>query len=441
MDDIASLITQQGEIARRRKLLEAMQGQNLQTPITGGGKGYGIGQALAKVATAYLLSKQGKELAGEEQANREGYTQALQGGIGDYLATRDGRPAQELPGPTEDGGPLMSPETKANPREAIVRAMASQMPELQAIGKADFAGLAKQQINPMDLLKLDGYDPNSKVAAALGGGVGALKGKREFKDANGQIFVIGDDGQPVLSVDARDKFGPTKNINGEAVQFAEGTGKAHQVATRPAQTNVSLNPTLKGEDAFASTLGKDLAGEFKAARDSALQGYNTKATLTQLKEMESKGVFSGPTANIAMTLSGFAQTLGIPVDGAKLANTQAYQQQVAKKIADVLTSGGGIGRSMTDADRKAFEQSLPTLLLSPQGRQYVYNQMDRDADIAINRHKALQERLSKNPQYAQWAGMLTLNPVDDAPGIGVSPPTAPATNTGSSSPKTTVSNW
>ena len=59
MDDIASIITQQGEIARRRKLLEAMQGQNMQSGIVGSHRGAAIGQALAKVATADDAGKAG----------------------------------------------------------------------------------------------------------------------------------------------------------------------------------------------------------------------------------------------------------------------------------------------------------------------------------------------------------------------------------------------
>lgn len=441
MDDIASIVTQQGELARRRKLLEAMQGQNMGTQIQGGGRGNAIGQALAKVATAYLLAQGGEKLAGEETANREQYQGALQNELGQYLDKRDGSGQMYLPGvpSVNQGTPnqtaavpasVMPAFKSANPREAIVRAMTSQLPEMQAVGRADFAGLAKQQINPLDLLKLEGYDPKSKVVAALSGDASKLTGKREVHTAGDQIVDITQGRDPSVLFDAREKYGPDERVNGEVIQRALGTGKAHQVANRPASTNVSLNPTIKGEDAFASQLGKDVAGEIKVARDAALQGYNTKATLTQLRAMEEKGIFSGPTANVATVVSNFANTLGIPVDSAKLANTQAYQQQIAKKIADVLTAGGGVGRSMTDEDRKAFMESLPTLLLSPQGRQYVFNQMDRDANIAIQRHKSMQERLNSNPQYKNWAGMLTINPIDDAPGLGVAPPQGAAVNQG-----------
>lgn len=433
MDDIADIIAQQGEIARRRKLLEAMQGQNMQTGIVGSNRGAAIGQALSKIATAYLLNQQGQGLTQEEAANRQAYSTGLQGALQSHLDMREGRPGQTFS--TEEArnllendiapGPKAEP-VKADPRRAAISAMASQYPELQTIGKTEYAGLQKEQINPLDLLKLEGFDAKSKVAAALGGGVGALEGKREYKDANGQIYVIGPDGQPKLAVDARGKYGPTQTINGEAVQFEEGTGKAHQVATRPAQTNVSLNPTIKGEDAFASALGKDVAGEIKAARDQALTGYNTMSTLKQLQQLEKQGVFSGPVANLATSINAIAQTVGIPVDEAKLANSQAYQQQLAQQVAKVLTMGGGVGRSMTDEDRKAFEKSLPQLLLSPAGRSYVYKQMERDANIAIQRHQSMQARLNSNPQYKQWAGMLTINPVDEAPGLGVSPPTGPA---------------
>lgn len=433
MDDIASIIAQQGEIARRRKLLEAMQGQNMQTQIQGGNRGYSIGQALAKVASAYLQGKAGNELAQQEAANRQAYSTSLQNALQQHLDVREGRPGETFS--TEEArnllendvapGPKAEP-IKADPRRAAITAIASQFPEMQALGKAEYAGIGKEQMTMKDWLGFaDKYDPQSVIAAQQAGDPRLLRPKKEFKEANGQIYNVTGD-QPALAVDARGRFGPTQTINGEAVQFEEGTGKAHQVATRPAQTNVSLSPTIKGEDAFASQLGKDIAGEVKAAREQALSGYNTMSSLKQLKQLDAQGVFTGPTANVATAVNALAQTFGVPVDEAKLANSQAYQQQLAQQISKVLTMGGGVGRSMTDEDRKAFEKSLPQLLLSPQGRQYVFNQMERDANIAIQRHKSVQQRLITNPVYKDFAGMLTINPVDDAPGLGVMPPTGEA---------------
>lgn len=429
MDDIASIITQQGEIARRRKLLEAMQGQNMQSGIVGSHRGAAIGQALAKVATAYMLGKQGEGLAQEETGNRGQYQQALQGELHNYLNTRDGAPSVPMDGPTQDGSQLMSLPVKGNPREAIVQAMASQFPELQNIGKADFATLRKDVMSAKDLAGLaEKFTPDSIAQYQQTGNPSVLRLVPKQHVVNNTLVNASQygDGTPSELGYYGDKYGPDEKVNGEVIQREMRSGKAHQVANRPAQTNVSLSPTIKGEDAFASQLGKDIAGEVKVAREQALAGYNTMSSLKQLKQLDAQGVFAGPTANVATAVNALAQTFGVPVDEAKLANSQAYQQQLAQQISKVLTMGGGVGRSMTDEDRKAFEKSLPQLLLSPQGRQYVFNQMERDANIAIQRHKSIQQRLITNPVYKDFAGMLTINPVDDAPGLGVMPPTGEA---------------
>lgn len=394
MDDIASLITQQGEIARRRRLLEASQGQNMQTPIQG--SGWGIGQALAKVATAYMLGKQGKELAGEEQANRQGYTDALQGGLNDYLTTRDGSGPTVLPaipGDANQNPTVLSPVTKANPREAIVRAMASQMPELQAIGKADFAGLTKQQINPLDLLKLEGYDPKSKVVAALSNDPSKLTGKREIKDANGQIFTIGDDGTPKLAVDARDKFGPAQTVNGEAVQFAEGTNKAHQIATRPPQTNI-LPPSQKvGLEELFRKYGGSVADMAKTAQESLrLQG-----ALAQLGTLDANGTYSGPAANAAVWVNSLANAAGIPIDQKKLANSENYNSVAAEAAQRLIGQFGG-NRGVTKEEAEQIKTITPQLATSPAARAQLSVILSNSAKRSIDTFKAAQSNFVKAVQ-------------------------------------------
>lgn len=375
MNDISDIIVQQGELARRRKLMEAMQAQNMGTQIQGGGRGNAIGQALAKVATAYLLGQQGNRLAQEETANRTQYQQGLQGELDSYMATRDGQAPQEMPGPMPDGvSPLMSPGTRGNPREAVIRAMASQYPELQAIGKADFSGLRKEQMSTKDWLGFaDKYDPESVIAAQQAGDPRLLKPKNEFKEANGQIFNVTGP-KPQAVVDARGRFGPTVNVNGEAVQFEEGTNKAHQVANRPANGGTTI---VKAANAG---LGEWAKLATQSVNEMANQARNSRKVLDQLTTMgklSSAGTFNGPTANPAVWLGQLMNTVGVPMTPetqAALNNSQTFGNVAAELWLSSMNAAGG-ARGLVKEESERIANNLPALVQTPEGRKQIISVM------------------------------------------------------------------
>lgn len=110
----------------------------------------GVGQALAKLATAYVLRNGGKNLDAETATNRDQYNSELGGALNGYLAQREGTPGESMS--TEQADQLLNQDqdvqladpVKGNPRAAILSAMASKFPELQQIGKAEFAQLGKK---------------------------------------------------------------------------------------------------------------------------------------------------------------------------------------------------------------------------------------------------------------------------------------------------------
>ena len=422
-------------LARRQKLLEAMQARAMNPQITGS-KGYAIGQLLANLGTSYILKKGGEKEKEKVMENEAARSASLSQNLGAYMDMRQGRAGDTMDAEQvqnlmqNDVAPQLNEPIQANPREAVIRAMASQHPELQAIGKMDLAAQlsAGKKVDYKDHSTQDG----SIVRVYDSGDVKQLGTfAKPVEKWTESYMKQGADGRPIM------------------VQRNLATGKEEAVDKAPritATANSSSNSIVpKGETEFSKALGKDVAEEYKQARQTAQQAYKAKSFIGQMEKLEQSGIFTGPTANIATTLGAVGQTLGIPVDTAKLANSQAFQQQFAAQVANVLTMGGGIGRSMTDADRKAFEQSLPTMLMSPQGRARVYQMINGQADQDISRAKSFQESLNSNPVYKDSAGMLTLNPVDSSPiGLpgGVLPPGAkPVSGTpaGGASPR--VKNW
>lgn len=86
-------------------------------------------------------------LAKDSATHQQRYQGQLGGELNSYLAKMQGAPSQPAAsynGSAEGIGPPTE-AVAANPREAIVRAMTSQLPEMQAMGKTQMAGLGKPQ--------------------------------------------------------------------------------------------------------------------------------------------------------------------------------------------------------------------------------------------------------------------------------------------------------
>ena len=77
-------------LARRQKLLEAMQARVMNPQITGS-KGYAIGQLLANLGTSYILEKgEGKEKE-KIRENEAARSASLSQNLGAYMDMRQGR--------------------------------------------------------------------------------------------------------------------------------------------------------------------------------------------------------------------------------------------------------------------------------------------------------------------------------------------------------------
>jgi hypothetical protein len=408
MDDIADLITQQGEIARRRKLLEAMQGQNMQTSVQGSSKGYSIGQALAKVATAYMLGRQGDDLAGQERSNRESYTDALQSGLQSYLNTRDGVPAQEMPGPMPDGkSVLMSPAVAANPREAIVRAMASQMPELQAIGKADFAGLAKNAMSQNDWLKLaDQYDPQSVVRAQQANDPRLLQPKKHVQVVNNQaVDFSGTTPQPLF--DGRDRFGPVgpqgKDRNGDNLigQVVQGTG---EVRWGPQGQTINVGDT-------ADKIAMNQSGEvLKNAREQVLDAQQGLSESRRLMALASDpSIASGFTAGPEGMFQAIAAKLKLDPKNAAAA-TQALVSGIA---AQTLEASKELKGSISEKEKPFLEQARAgQIQYTPEALQYLAG-----LSMAVN-HNRLLNAVQQHSSAASIPGGDLISKLHPLPALG-----------------------
>lgn len=429
------------ELQRRRALLAQMQQQSMQQPIQGP---QGLAQLATKLATAYILGQKEKGLAGQERQYADQYQSALQGEMGQYMDRMQGQSAVKQFGATPEAeSTQVAAAVAPNPQEAVTQAMLSRLPEMQKIGAAGMAQIGKSTLTPKDILGLPGFEAGSRVNAANALDPSLLKPEKKFITAADQIFDTSGD-KPTVAADARMTFNTPEKIGGDLYQTeARPGGQARKLDNAP-KVSLGVNPTIingKGETAFVQEFGKNQAEAFKEAGKQAEMGYAAKSMVAQLQKLEQGEVFNTPVPNAAIRMGQFAQAVGLPVDKGKLANSEAYQQQIAKRVAEILTSGAGVGRSMTNEDREAFMRSLPELLSSPQGRQQVYAQLLSGADTAIKRHASMQEAWMQSPLMKDYEGILKLNTIDQNPGPGVLSPQVPAVPASPASAKPIVKGW
>ena len=132
------LNTQEQDLSRRKAVIDAMAARGAQ-PNLGDDLRKAFGQAPRGQAELEAFAKDHETYQARQQAQ-------MQAELGQYLDRRQGTPSR--PAAPDDSGTSWGPDAPAvaaNPREAVVRAMTSRLPEMQAIGKADMAAINKPQ--------------------------------------------------------------------------------------------------------------------------------------------------------------------------------------------------------------------------------------------------------------------------------------------------------
>lgn len=364
------VIGQGEDIVRRRKLLQAMQQQSMETPITGN---TGLGQMLAKLATAYVTSKGQDKLREDDATNRAAYGTQLRGETNNYLDTMQGKAGQQMDTQQvaallqRDQAPQLADPIKANPREAIVRAMTSQLPEMQALGKAGLSNMGKQAISPLDLLKLEGMSPASRVKAALSGNLGDLSGKESVHTVGDRLVRLPSEGAPQVAGDYRAQYAEPGQVGTDPTtgrpmlgQKELGTG---EVKFAPQGTNVNID--TQGNKFALEQTGKVLEQARAGIMGADQQRQSAERIYNLSKDPQ---VLQGFGAGVLNGIGGLAAKLGMmgPEGPAK---TQALLTEMA---GNTLQRGTEMKGSFSDKDVAFLKQvSAGSIDLTPEAIQEV----------------------------------------------------------------------
>ena len=388
-------------LKRRQALYDALRARAMQTPqpVTVGGMGAAPSplSALASVLSMYTASKGDEQIQADRKALGQQRVEELRKGMEAYYKTSQDQWIDPAGG--EAGPPQF---VKGDRRKAIFDALASQHPMLQKLAMSQLEAEGKGALTAKDLLP---YASREGIAGMVNGGLGAFKPKKDIGEVGGIVY----DKDNLQAVELGGPKPTQRVVNGDLYELNPSTGQWKKLDNAPKvsnTTNVSLSPVIKGESKFMEGIGTAAAQDAIQAKQAKVHGQRTIQSMNKLEQLDRQGVFSGPTANLAMTIGSLADGLGVPVDKAKLANSQAYQGELMGQLSNQLT--GSLARSTTDKDMEILKAPLPQLLNSPEGRAALRRQAKAKATEQIQYADQVQANLAQ--QYPEAGRLFEITP-------------------------------
>lgn len=381
---------QQAEaIKRRQALLAALGKQSQEAPIVGN---TGLGQALAKIGTAYFEDKGNKQAETELRDNSRASQADLSAQLKDYMQRQSGTPAtpdQPMGPPTEEGQYSVQPgmpAVPADPKSAVYAALASQHPEMKAIGSAGFKEMMPKIIE----------SGGRVVQTSLGGPTKVLlPAKPEV--INNQAVTFDENNTPTIKGDYRDKYTPVQSLatgpNGQPIMgaTAEGTGKP---VFAPQGTNVRVDLGQTANKAFADKIGEGRASEIMKSFEVAKDLPQKLSTLDEAAGQLAAGIKSGLPAEVALTLAKAGKALGLGDVDPTIANTETFRAKMASSVLDILK----VLRPASDKDVQYAEKAAGgQITLDPETLSRLVDSARAASWNALHSHGKLIDRNREAP--------------------------------------------
>ena len=304
------LQTQASDLERRKAIIDALQANAM--------KGTSLGDTVRGLFGA--SPRDGKAEMALFARDSALHQQRYQGQMGQelsaYMDKMQGAP-ERPPSPDYSGqavGPAV-PAQAPNPREAIVRAMTSQLPEMQAMGKASMSAFGK---------------PREMKEHVIGN-------QLVVSDGQGGAKVAG-------TFNKADWVDEDRVINGQQVP-GQRNKQDNQWMPRSAQQGTTVNLDTKGAGKL-----QDVA--LKAMEDSRGQVITAQRQLDAAQRVlalsEDPEVMTGFGANAVTGIAALGAKLGLNGPGG-VAKTQALMTDLSQKTLD---AGQQMKGSFSDSDIK-----------------------------------------------------------------------------------------
>lgn len=328
------LEAQSQEIQRKRKLAEALYAQTLQgnpgKMVGGHYVGGGVMNAVDPIARALIGNYATSQADQQQKAYGDEYSKQLGEGVDKYLTTRDGAPGETLDTAGADAlmnqnqNPTLQEPVAADPRRAVVEAMTSRIPELQAVGKTELAGL----------LRKPGADYKEHLTQ---------DGTLVRTTADGKVVNMGNFAKP------QDKYSAPYTIKGAdgkdlLVRRNETNGKVESIGGGGTTVNVGD----KVDTEFGKAVSKKRAEQLEKSYESATAASKGLEAISNAADDLDAGIKSGAPAKITLAIAKWGKALGLSDDPA-IINTEAYRANMARETFQLIKNlGSGTAISNTD---------------------------------------------------------------------------------------------
>lgn len=379
--------TEQERLRRMMKIAEALQMSGMTpdggTEFTPGPYSYAVKKSplepLAKIAQAYMGTKQVKNITDEQRELGQRYAADLRQGMEKFFNTSQGgitnSAGTDAPSQWYDDVAVQ----KADPRKAVIEALGSNHPVLRQLGMLQMEKMGKDGLTAKDVLP---YADPASIPSMVTGGVAGFKPKKNIGEVGGVVY----DKDTMQVLELKGGYDPKQviEINKDTYQVNPSTRKLEKMDNAPKITNNVGGATVinkgqaKGAETVFSERGKTVEELNKIARNA--QGM--KQSLSEMKALDSQGIFSNVTSGPATFLSNLGQIAGVPVDVNKLSNTEAYNSQAKDLWQGMIAKYGG-NRNVTQTEATELKQLVPQATHSPEARQKLYSILERIADRQI----------------------------------------------------------
>lgn len=384
--------TEADAIKRKQAIADALQQsalQPLQLPTQPGVKLSGV-NVLAKLLEGYVAGKKSDEAKADRTALSQRYGDELKSGMEQYYKTMQGyeTPSMVL-APNEDGSPQMV-KVPGDRKKAIFDALASNHPVLRDLAMQQLKEEGKNTLTPKDLLTI--ATPESVLANP--NNTSGWKPKRELKAvAPGEVLLDSSGNFATPGNPSGVAPWTTTNIGGDLYQrSATGLKKLDNAP----KVNVNANPVIMGQRAGTQEYFKNAAQQVGDMGKQANASQQLLHTLNTLEQLHKAGINSNITSGAATALQNFAQQMGVRVDSARLANTEAYNSLITDLWQRSVAQYGG-NRGVTQSEAEEIKKLTPLASTSSQAREQLFA---LQRNVAIRNIEAYKQA---NKSFAQAA--------------------------------------
>ena len=220
---------------------------------------------------------------------------------------------------------------------------------------------------------------------------------------------------------ARGGHDPNFTLAPSARRYNEAGQEIAHNPNDPTTTRLTVANDLKGEGAFATTVGAGLGKTALEAIDTGNAARDQIASARRVRQLLDENPITGPGQDIRLKIAKGLNFIGL-TDAEQITSTQNLMSELAKTtLTHVKSSGLGAGQGFTNTDRIFVEEaSAGRIEFTPQAMRRMADINERVGHLMISRGNQALDRLRNNKNTASMVeGMPNIEaPGPDAPAWG-----------------------